>query len=79
MSVYCQPHWGKNPFVDPSATPETTGGYEIYITKTGKEGYANEMQMADSTSYHISPCCSVDSTPGKLRLGGPTTSQASAR
>lgn len=33
---------GKNPFCDPTATPETTGTYDVFFTKTGKHGLPNE-------------------------------------
>ncbi|GAB5034909.1 Hypothetical protein NocV09_02200650 [Nannochloropsis oceanica] len=40
-----KPHWGKNPVVDATATPETSGGYELYLTPTGEEGYDNELPL----------------------------------
>lgn len=44
-----QPHWGKNPFVDGSATPFDSGGYELYLTPSGAEGYPNELRLPRGT------------------------------
>lgn len=51
-----QPHWGKNPFSDPSTTPETTGGYELFITKNGNMGFPNEIAMPGSKPASQPPC-----------------------
>ena len=40
------PSYGKNPYKDITATPETAGGYTIYITKNGDKGYVNEIPGA---------------------------------
>ena len=41
------PHWGCNPYTDLSCTPETSGGYELYITRFGNTGkYVNELGIA---------------------------------
>lgn len=45
-----KPHWGKNPVVDGTATPETTGGYELYLTPSGTEGYDNELRLPRGVS-----------------------------
>lgn len=38
------PAWGLNPYRNPDATCETAGGYEIYVTRDGKQGWPNELK-----------------------------------
>ena len=45
FTIHEQPHWGKNPFTDGSATLDDTGGYELYLTPSGEEGYPNELRL----------------------------------
>ncbi|GAB5034270.1 Hypothetical protein NocV09_01800460 [Nannochloropsis oceanica] len=40
-----KPLWGQNPFSNGSITPDETGGYEVYFTPSGQEGYTNELRL----------------------------------
>jgi hypothetical protein len=44
------PRSGKNPFKDPTATPEEVGSFEIWYTRTGNHGLPNE-QKANITVF----------------------------
>lgn len=36
--------WGLNPYRTVNATPATAGGYEVYVTRDGKQGWPNELK-----------------------------------
>jgi hypothetical protein len=44
------PRMGKNPYRDPTTTPEEVGSFEIWYTKTGNHGLPNE-QKANITVF----------------------------
>ncbi|TFJ85052.1 hypothetical protein NSK_003476 [Nannochloropsis salina CCMP1776] len=46
---HVKPLWGTNPFSNPDATPEDMGGYEVYLTPSGEEGYVNELRLPNAT------------------------------
>lgn len=39
-----QPAWGLNPYRTPNATRDAAGGYEVYVTRDGKQGWPNELK-----------------------------------
>lgn len=39
-----QPAWGINPYRTLNATREAAGGYEVYVTRDGKQGWPNELK-----------------------------------
>jgi hypothetical protein len=54
-----KPAWGKNPFADLTATPDTTGGYEIFVTYDGKRGFPNELVGGVSRDGRDTGCMSI--------------------
>jgi len=52
FTTHPQPAWGQNPFSDNTTTLESTGGYEIYLTPNGTEGYTNELALPGTSEYY---------------------------